>query len=57
MKLRDNLQDLDINGRLILQWEGINCITMAQDREEGQAFVNAVTKLHASQNSGNVMYS
>jgi hypothetical protein len=40
-----------------LGWEGVKFIKMAQGREERQAVVKTVTKLHVSQNSGNVMYS
>jgi len=40
-----------------LGWEGVNCIKMTEDREEGHALVNMVAKLHVLQNSGNIMYS
>jgi len=60
-----NFIDIKMHGTTIktkvgvkyLGWEGVNSIKMAEDREEGRALVNMVTKLHVLLNSGNVMYS
>ena len=49
----DHLEDLDVDGRLILKWifkqwggmGGMGWIHLAQDRDRWQALVNAVTNL------------
>ena len=54
----DHLQDLGINGRIILKrisknWDGgMNWIDLTQDRDRWRAVVNAVTNFQVPQNSG-----
>jgi hypothetical protein len=48
---RDHLEDLGIDGRVILddlretEWERVDCIHLAQDRDQWRAVVNALMKL------------
>jgi hypothetical protein len=51
----DNLEDADIDGRIILKWifqevgwEGMDWIDTAQDRDRWQALVDAVMNLRVS---------
>ena len=45
------MEDLDVDGSIILQWilekwDGdIDCVNIAQDRDRGRALVNAVMNL------------
>jgi len=49
---RDNFEDLDVNCKIILEWnlkksgcEGVNFIDVAQDKDKKMAFMNAVMNL------------
>ena len=51
MRKRDDLKDIDVDGRIILKlilrikFGGIDCIDIAQDRDKRRAVVNAVMNL------------
>ena len=51
LRKRDHLNDLDVNGRIILKlifkkgWGGMEWIDVAQDRKRQQALANAVMNL------------
>jgi hypothetical protein len=51
---RDHLQDLGVDGRIILKWifkkwdRGMDWIDMAQDRDRWWAVVNAVMNFYGS---------
>jgi hypothetical protein len=58
MKGRDHSEDVGVDGRVILEriskigWECINCIHLAQDRDQWRALVNVVIKLRVERKSG-----
>jgi hypothetical protein len=50
MRERDHLEDLGVNGRIIIdlqevEWGGMDWIDMAQDRDRWRAVVSAVMNL------------
>jgi hypothetical protein len=58
LRERDNLEDLDVDWRIILKRSSINkfgnadWIDLAQDREKWRAFVCTVMNLGVSENAG-----
>jgi hypothetical protein len=61
LKERDRLENLGVDGRIILRWIfrkwewGLGWIELAQDREGWQALVNAVMKFCVPQHAGNFL--
>jgi hypothetical protein len=51
LKGRDHLEDIGIDGRIVLewilrkQWEGVDCMYLAQDKDWWHTVVNAVMYL------------
>ena len=63
LRERDHLQDLDVDGRVVLKWifkksNGVmGWIYLAQDRDRWQALVNAVMNFRFPYNVGNFLIS
>jgi hypothetical protein len=50
---REYLEDLDVNGRIIVEWivigwESVDWIQLAQNRDQWWAFVNTVVNLRVT---------
>jgi hypothetical protein len=51
-------KDLGVDGRIIgwiIGWKGMDCIHLAQDRDQWRAVVKTVMKLRISLNAGNFL--
>jgi hypothetical protein len=63
MREGDHLEDLGVDGRIILKWilkkwdGGMDWIDMAQDSDSWRAFVSAVMNLRVTENAGNFLTS
>jgi hypothetical protein len=61
---RDRMQDLDVDGRIVLNWifnkwdgGGMDWIKVAQDRDRWRAPLNAAMNLWVPLNAGNFLTS
>jgi hypothetical protein len=59
VKGRDHSKDLDVDGRIILEWilgkmgwEGVNWIHLVQERDQWQVLVNTVMNLRFHKRRG-----
>ena len=58
---RDHLEDLSIDGRIILKripktgWRGMDCIDLVQNRDWWWALLNEVLNFWVPQNAGNLL--
>jgi hypothetical protein len=64
LKRRDHLEELGLDGRIILKWmfreiccEGVDWMRMVQDRQKWRAVVNAVMEIRFTQKVGNFLSS
>jgi hypothetical protein len=63
LRERDHLEDLGVDGRIILRWifrkwgGDMDWIDLDQDRDRWRALVNAVMKFHVPYNEGNFLTS
>jgi hypothetical protein len=44
LKERDGSEDIDLGWQIILKWEGVDWIDVAQDRENWRTFATAAMK-------------